>query len=258
MIKTKEEILDCLKAGTLLEYRMDNLELKQDWHQEYGKKISALANRPINELMWLCVGVTNEGKIFGHDEKWAKKTEEIISNHINQFLDPQMTCISLSCRNIEQSWIIIIEFKNPGTVVYWNSSAYKSSGTTILEMTQAEVMQLTVSLPGLTDFSAQKTSAVYEHALAVEFAEIVTNHSKSYIDTLAGLTPDEILNRLNLSGTNVCRILFGSYKYRVIYYNERDEPVQNETITGLFNILKPSFADSIQQHSKALQHWRTN
>ena len=149
MLIIKEEVIAKLFDGTLLEHRIGNVELKSNWSQEHGKKICAFANRTLDGPLWLCVGVNDDGQLCGNTETWAKQTEEIISQHINQYLDPQPTCKSITCHNIENKWIIIIQYNNPGAVVYWNKQPYKASGTTIAPMMPEEVMALTVKLPWL-------------------------------------------------------------------------------------------------------------
>lgn len=89
MIYTVEEITEKVRNGTLREYRVENLELKKGWSQEVGKKISAFANSILNSPVWLCVGIDDDGNVCGHDESWARETEEAVSQHINQYLLPR-------------------------------------------------------------------------------------------------------------------------------------------------------------------------
>ncbi len=251
MLQTKDEIITHINAGTLLEYRQPNLELKQNWHQSDGKKLSAFANRILDNSIWLCVGITDSGKLFGHDENWAKQAEETISNHMNQYLNPQATCIGVTCHEINGQWFIIIECRNPGAVVYWGNSAYKSSGTTIAEMAPAEIMQLTVSLPGLSDYTAQQAFTSYEPQSVRELADLISKRSpKIPITTFDNLSPQDILARLGINDTNASRILFGDSKYRVVYYDAYENPVENKTFAGMFGILKASFAEHVQEWTR--------
>ena len=68
------------------------------------------------KISWLCVGINDSGEICNNNESWAKTTEETISQHINQYLDPQQACQSISCHKLNNKWFIIIQFKNPGAV----------------------------------------------------------------------------------------------------------------------------------------------
>lgn len=153
MIETPEEILSLIRDHRLKEHRIANIELKSSLDKNNGKKISAFSNRLSNFPHWMCVGIADDGSLCGYNESWAKKTEETISQHINKFLDPQIACLGINCHHLANKWFILIKYINPGSVVYWNNSAYKAAGTTIELMTPEEIMQLTVSLPGLADFS---------------------------------------------------------------------------------------------------------
>ncbi len=113
MIKIKEDIISKLNEGTLLEHRYSNLELKSSWSQDCGKKISALANKNTQDFNWLCVGIDDGGNLLAKDEDWVKITERNISQHINQYLDPQQTCKSVTCQQLNNEWFIIIQFCNP-------------------------------------------------------------------------------------------------------------------------------------------------
>ena len=83
-INNIEELIQNLKSGTLLEHRYQNLELKENWHREDGKKISAMGNRKADGSQWLCVGIKDKGELGGYDYKSVKAIEENISNHLNE------------------------------------------------------------------------------------------------------------------------------------------------------------------------------
>jgi len=155
MVKTIEELVRTLQQGELLEHRRANVELKRNWDQDCGRKLSALANKTHETVSWLVVGVEDGGTLSGHDEDRSISIEKKISQHINQYLDPFQACKGIHSHCVKGSWIVAIELTNPGIVVRWNGKAYKAAGTTIQEMTPQEVMELTKRLPGLQDLSAQ-------------------------------------------------------------------------------------------------------
>src|SRR5687768_18415241 len=88
MITTLDQLKQELAAGTCLEHRHTNVELKATWDQEYGKKISANGNKVGEGVCWLVLGVSKDGVLLGKDDKWLKQTEEHVSQHLNQYLDP--------------------------------------------------------------------------------------------------------------------------------------------------------------------------
>lgn len=248
IINSVEELILSLKSGTLLEHRYQNLELKENWHREDGKKISALGNRKADGSQWLCVGIKDNGELGDFDYKSAKAIEENISNHLNQFLDPIQTCKTISCHDIDEKWFIVIEIINPGAVVYWNNSAYKASGTTVAEMTPAEIMSMTVTLPGLEDYSAQQWHGDYDGELVKKFASVLTQkRSDTTFGSLHENSPFEILERIGIKDTNTVRILFGDFKFRVVYYDKKNNPIDESISKGLFTILTDDFSNHIQE-----------
>lgn len=248
MIETIEELLECARNHTLLEHRTGNVELRRSWDQENGKKMSAFANRASTAPQWMCVGIADDGTFCGRTEAWAKTTEEAVSQHLNQYLDPQITCLGISCHECEGQWFLVIKYGNPGSVVYWNNSAYKGAGTTIETMTPEEVMQLTVALPGLTDYSAQPWTGVYDQGKAADFANTVAmRRSGATLDRIGELAPDIALRRIGIHSTNTHWILFGDVRYRVVRYDRQGNPIRNDTHTGLYGILQPTFFADVQQ-----------
>ena len=71
---------------------------------------------------------------------------------------------------ISGGWVIVVEIASPGAVVYWNRRACKAASTTIEEMEPTEIMALTVALPDLEDYSAQKVAANYDAEFVRRFA----------------------------------------------------------------------------------------
>ncbi|HYH63197.1 MAG TPA: ATP-binding protein [Urbifossiella sp.] len=239
-----------LANGTLLEHRHTNVELKASWQQDVGKKISANANKPGPEPTWVVIGVDTNGKVTGKDETWLRKTEEEVSGHLNQYLDPLQTCGRIETFKASSGWVLVIPIKSPGAVVYWNHSAYKSAGTTIAVMEPDEIMAKTVSLPGLHDYSAQPCPPCeYDHGLVSQFAKLVEGiRPESHFAGLSNLgTCDAILDRLKIRDRNVARILFGDCSCRVVYYDAKGEPAKQDRIRGLFRVLTPEFQGTIQE-----------
>ncbi len=57
MIASIDDLLNCMENEHLKEHTSHNVELKTDWTQKYGHKISALANKTEYEKTWLVIGV---------------------------------------------------------------------------------------------------------------------------------------------------------------------------------------------------------
>lgn len=251
MIETLEELFEAIQGHRLTERRAPNVELKKSWDQEHGKKISAFTNRVTRSPHWICVGIADDGLLCAQSESWAKKTEEIISQHINIYLDPQIACLGVSCHECGGQWLVVVKCVNPGGVVYWNNAAYKGAGTTIELMQQEEIMQLTVALPGLTDYSAQQWAGGYNRQNAAELAiDISERRRGTPLETITELSPDDALQRIGIFGTNTQRILFGDLRYRIVQYDHNGTPLVNETHSGLYGLLRPSFLAHIQAWSK--------
>lgn len=259
MIKIKEDIISRINEGTLVEYRYDNLELRSSWDQDCGKKMSALSNKNLKGARWLCVGVNDHGRILEGDESWAKKTEEIISQHINQYLDPQQSCQSITCHQLNDKWFIIIQLTNPGDVVNWNGKAYRTSGTTISEMNPKERMGLTFNLPGLSDYTAQCFNGTFHNGLVEQYILNVSKKRKaSAIEVLKGLPLGQALARLGIRNKNACNILFGNCQYRVVYYDKQSNPVKSISEQGIYGIIDDDFVQNIQEWCKQQLNINTN
>ena len=254
----RKPINHLLRDGKLLEYRATNIELKSSWDKDYGKKISALSNRLSTSPHWLIIGVRDDGTICDNGDKWAKATEEVISQHLNKFLDPQITCLSISCHELNNKWYLISKIKNPGAVVYWDNSAYKATGTTIAIMNPEEIMQLTISLPGLTDYSAQKWKGLSDNDKVLKFAKNVSERRQdTSLKSIVNLAPQDILERLGIIETNTQRILFGDIQYRLVKYDKDNNPVSNVAQSGLYGLLDRAFTDEIQEWAKMFSRTKT-
>jgi predicted HTH transcriptional regulator len=236
---TSDDLLVLVEAGKLREFSTEGVELKRSWKQDAGKKISFLCNKVLTGSAWLIVGVEDSGLPSGFDETWAKNTEQEISQHLNQYLDPIQSICSLSCRCLStKNWVVIIELANPGMVVRWNGKAYHGTGTTLEEMSPEQIMALTVSLPGLSDHSAQPSEGSYDDGLVSAFAKQVERIQGIELFTnLSSLPTTHILQRLRINSTNASRILFAMTPYRVVVFNNRNEPVSNQVRHSMFSLL---------------------
>lgn len=243
MLSTIDDVLYAIQQKTINEHMHQNIELKESWSQKYGEKLSALANKLNHEFCWLIVGIDDDGNMVGNDEKWAIQNEEIISQHVNIKLDPIQSCISITPKIVDNNWVIIICIKNPGDVVYWGSDAYVAAGTTIKSMEPDQILELRLKLPGLTDFTRQKITSEYNTELVQCFAE----HVKQAGHPLEiGSNPKDTLESLNIYSTQAARILFGDCKFRVVKYDKNNEPIDNKSFLGLYNLLTESFQKTIQ------------
>ena len=242
-----DELVRAIEEHRLLEYTSRGVEFKRSWQQDYGKKISFLANKSLAESCWVVLGIEDDGTPSCRDQNWAKSTEEAVSQHLNQYLDPIQCVLALTCRALSTGeWMVIIQICSPGTVVRWNGKAFKGAGTTLLEMTPEEVMELTVSLPGLSDHSAQRAKPTFDPDLVRTFAKEVESRQGSVLFAqLSTQEPGAILDRMRIAGTNAARILFGDVGYRIVAFDSRDEPVRNETRFGLFSVLTASGTQEI-------------
>lgn len=233
MITNHQEIIEAIKNQKLKEHFHHNIEVKSNWEIKDGLKISGLANKIDLKVAWLIIGVDDSCNLTGKDEKWVKATEQIISQQINENLDPYVACRSIRCETINNNWIIIIEVQQPGEVVDWQGKAYKASGTSYLEMPPQDRVALTIKLPGLEDYTAQQADIVIDDNLVNEFINQANNRGRQ-IDK--SIQPPQILQSLNIYKKNVSRILFGDFKFRVVKYNSAGEPIQNDAKKGLINV----------------------
>lgn len=248
-IKNTPDILLALKAGTLKEHLHSNLELKEDWQQNHGQKISALANKIHNLVSFVVVGISDQGVIVGRPEKWAKSTEEVISQHINQNLDPVQCCHGIECHDTGLGWVIIVAIKNVGEVVYWGSSAYVASGTTLKQMEAEAILQLRLQLPGLTDFSNQSTKSPYDPQLVLEFTEDVKTAGHLLEIEWRGSREYSVLTYLGLNERQAARILFGKCLYRIVEYSAAGDIISNLTHQGLYKLISKQSIESLSNHN---------
>jgi predicted HTH transcriptional regulator len=251
---TVQQVVEAISKGTILEHINNNVELKSSWKQEYGRKVSAFANKLDLERSWVVLGVGDDGIPIGCDLNWSKQSEETVSQHINERLDPFQACRFIHTCDVNGSSILILELQNPGDVVYWGTDAYGAAGTTITKLEPEQILKLRLKLPGLTDFTRQKEQSTYDQVLVTQFAQRVSSRGHA----LEQGDQTGLLEALGLTGTQAARILFGDCKYRIVKSDSKGEPISNETHLGLYQLLTERFQDDIQrwtaeQIGKALQ-----
>jgi predicted HTH transcriptional regulator len=241
ILKTSDDVVRAIETGNSREYLHLNLELKERWAQAYGDKISALANKLDQTTTFLAVGVSDDGTVMQHDEKWAKNTEAVISQHVNQSLDPLQVCKAISCKNTKNGWVVILTIQNAGEVTYWGEYAYCASGTTIKRMGPADVLTLRIQLPGLIDYSKQYHKSTYNERLVRRFVEQIVDKRDAIGSELNTAAPEELLQRLGLFERQAARLLFGRASYRLVRYDDEQQPISNNRLDGLISLLLPEF-----------------
>ncbi len=236
-IKTVSELKIKLQEQSLTEHLYENVELKRDWSKEHGNKISMLCNGQPDIDCYLVVGVEDNGAISGHDESWLSSKLEVVSQHCNQFLDPSITLADITTEDVNGSKIIICTIRNPGVVVKWSNNAYIGNGTTKKKLAPEEMLELNLTLPGLTDIT--KRQVVYQPN-----ADLVSN----FCAVLQVPYSDSVLARYHLQNTKSGELLFGETKYRIVKYDFSGEVVSNDTRLGLFGLLSSNTRDEIREY----------
>ncbi len=248
MITSVRELIDAISQKQLLEHIQGNVELKESWERKHGEKLSALGNKIQNKCGWLVVGVDDDGNLCRRNIEWAKSCEEIISQHLNDKLEPIQSCKSINCVEVDGSWIIVIEIRNPGDIVYWGKEAYGGTGTTIKILDPDQIIELRVALPGLLDYSAQPVPSVYDGQIVSEFTESIARIG-------AGIefssSPELTLRKIGIHSKQASRILFGQCTFRVVKFNSANDVISNATKVGLFTLLTDKFQNEIQEWSAA-------
>lgn len=242
------EVKKLICEQRLTEVSDSGIELKASWDQSVGKEISSLANDLSTETKWVIIGVSDTGVLTAKGVGWAQKEEQLISNHLHQYLSPTWAA------NVHPSEkYIIIEVKNPGDIVYWNSKPYKRVGTQKYEiLSREEEISLSKQLPGL-DYSKQTYQTEIQGSLVVKFAELVNSRIEDEQDKLDvdNSSPQDILSQLGILHTQTAAILFGkNYVARILRYNEQGDILSQEEKKGLFSILDQSFISDIQNWTR--------
>jgi predicted HTH transcriptional regulator len=243
---TLSDVLAAIRNSVIEEHLNANVELKSNWKEDYGHKASALANKYHQPRSWLIVGVDDSGCLLGRDQNWARQQEQCISQHINEKLDPAQACVAVHTLEIDGAYVVIIELKNPGDVVYWGANAYSASGTTLHKMEPEEILELRLKLPGLSDLTKQPLKDSYQENLV----NIFVNRLSDKGHMLEQGAPDEVLRFLHLYGTRAASILFGGTRFRVVRYDTYDNPISNDTLVGLYTLLTDSYQNEVQEWTK--------
>lgn len=250
-ISSLEDLLVHASTNALREHVFSNLELKGDWHADYGKRLSAAANRVSSDPQWIVVGITDEGIVTGKSDVWAKSTEEVISQQVNSYLRPSQACQQVQCHQLPSGWIISILIRNPGAVTKWRDKAHVAVGTTTKELSPEKMMELAINLPGLVDKSAQPTASTYSDELIKDFCKIVVaRQPEQGYQELEKLSSAELLGRLRIDRTVAARVLFGEARFRLIFYESEGKPTRNIEMAGLYRLLKDDFIEQIQDWAK--------
>jgi predicted HTH transcriptional regulator len=251
------DLIDALYEEKTKEFNYENIEFKRAWDQEYGKKISAIGNRNFISEYFIVIGVEDDGSLSGHDEIWAKNTEEKISNHLNQYLSPSLACLSILTENVRNNYIIIIRCKNPGSIIKWNSKAYRASGTTLIVLEPHEELEISMKLPGLDDYSSMPHVATLDNELILESYYKMKENRDNYNSNEEEILKNSIvyLDYLKINNTNTSYILYGECRYRLVVYGYDGVVEVNEEIKGLYNLLKRgNFPSLIQLITKTYRY----
>lgn len=244
-LRSTDDVIAAVQNGKLVEHLHQNLELKEDWTSKYGEKLSALSNKLTQIVAFLVVGVNNRGELSLKTEKWARQTEEIISQHINSYLDPIQSCYGITCVPVGGSWILVITVKNVGEVTYWEGAAYAASGTTAQKMEPEQILKLRLQLPGLLDYSKQHIKSAYQPLLVSDFTSRVKAAGHPLEVELKGTKEHSVLLHLGINERQAARVLFGNCPVRIIRYDRDGDIVENSVQTGLFSILNDAFIQSL-------------
>lgn len=246
MLLTIEAIQQALVEGRIAEHRNINVELKESWAEGHGTKLSALANKQGIERLWLLVGIADDGRCVGRDEKWARQTEQVVSQHLNQKLDPVQACVAIRCATLGSNWFVAVELCQPGAVVKWGGKAYKAAGTTQAEMTPQETLELTIRLPGLSDYTKQAWQGEVDADLVSDFSKTLAAARPADLSDLPGLDKNAALDRIRIGRTQAARVLFAPVPYRLVALDGAGAVVLNETKTGVWKLLGEGAAAELQ------------
>ena len=248
-MNSEAEVLAAVQAGRIQEHLHKNVELKESWHQDHGHKISALGNKVAEAATWLVIGLRDDGTPAGKSAEWAKQTEETISQHINDKLDPIQTCVGVTAQTVNGAYVLLVKLRNPGDVVYWGTNAYCASGTTQKKMEPEEILELRLKLPGLTDFSRQPIQSPYDLSLVRCMQQRI--QKRGHLLECAP-DPEKCLAALGLTGTQAARTLFGDCPFRVVGFDSSDVPIAQTTQYGLYRLLTDEFQTELQQRTARL------
>ena len=245
MLEDLAELLEATASEDLREHRHPNVQVKQSWKQDAGKQLCGRANDLRSPSSWMVIGVSDDGQLIGRDENWVKQQEQLISLHLNQYLDPPQACTHFRCHRVKSSWLVVIGVSNPGAVVRWDDVPYKSIGTTCQPMEPEEALEFALQLPGLQDLSVQPWDGQVNAGAVQDFARRVGERDGGgALANLHQLPTDTILQRLHLGGTVASRILFGDIRCRIVVYDVADAVLQNKS-AAVYDVLSRGFQDSL-------------
>ena len=246
---SKEDIINKLREEAIQEVLAPSLDFKSSWRQGHGEDISAIANHHSREGGWLIIGVNDHGKLLNKDLNWLKETEQQVSNHVSEYLEPNLMNIFITGEEISGNHILLIEIIPPDDVVYWNGKAYKLIGTHSEEMTPPEILELTLSLPG-HDFSKANYHGSVNSSLVMSFAQKLTAVSKDLFENTENLTATDVLNKLGIKSKNVSGILFGDFIVRIVHCDINGDILDQHEQKGLYGILDDKFIEEIQSWTR--------
>ena len=189
-----EALLEKIDTGKISELTHAHTELKSDWAQDAGRRISAIANELTDgEIGFLIVGVTDSGHLLQTDINWLKATEQQASSHVRQYLMPTHAVKLQGHRSADGHHVLLIRIESPGDITLWNHKAYKRVGTQTQEMTSDERLNLSLRLPG-QDYSKYPFHGNTSGSLIVQFAQkLVEKDHPGLPKNLDNIAPVEIL-----------------------------------------------------------------
>jgi len=116
-------------------------------------------------------------------------------------------------------------------------------------MQPEEILELTISLPGLADYSRQPWSGNINKELAKGYISKILSRRSDMPFNKEDCSAEDILRYLKIIDKNISNILFGDFPYRIVFYDCSNLIVNQETRHGLFGLLTDSFIDEVQQWS---------
>lgn len=247
-----DEIIQKINSGKICEVSIANVELKSSWSQDYGTRISAIANELTDhETGYLIVGVSDSGQLIHSGESWLKDTEQRLSSHIRQFLSPTHAVSVQGQLSLDSHYYIVLAIENPGDITSWNHKAYKRVGTQAQEMTPDERLDLSLRLPG-QDYSKRPWQGSVSAALIEQFAQkLVARNSPSLPLDLTSMAPSEILMKIHCQDRMASKILFGNLPLRIAYYDEAGDVIDQVERQGAFYLLSDDFIAEINRWTKS-------
>ena len=239
-MKFKYELLAALSDGRA--HESEQLEFKENWHQDCGKSLSAMAN---TRGGWLCVGIDDKGQVLKLATSQLKDIQAKAERHINQYLRPSAAVQSISYECIGDRNFLLIEVINPKSVTEWNQKYYKRTGSSTTMMQGHEKKQLELKWPGL-DFSSFEYTGSIDAALVLDFAKFLNKGNGDWTT----LEASKILSKLEIANKMTAGILFGDFSFRLIRYDHNGDLKDQREYQGLYRLLQDDFIVNIQSWSR--------